>query len=83
MSTVFKGTVELPGKLFIPVYQTDLSTADTPTEAELDSAFGATLNASDEKAFLALIDENSASTNYILVVGSGGKWAFANLTVAS
>lgn len=58
--------------IIIPQTVTDLTTANTPTDAELDSAFGtpATLG----KGFIASIDENDADTNGMLVFTTAGAW---------
>jgi len=60
-----------------------LSTADvtTPTDAELDSAFGqpATLG----RRFIGIVDDNGAGTTYFLCMTDGTKWLVEQLTIAT
>lgn len=67
----------------VPAATTNLTTADTPTEAELDAAFGASSNASTDEAFVAVIDENGAATNGMIIFGMGGKWYHVQGTQAA
>ena len=67
----------------VPAKQTNLTTANTPTIAELDAAFGAASNASTTEAFVAVIDENGAATNGMIIFGMGGKWYHIQGTQAS
>lgn len=53
----------------------------TPTDAELDSAFGTPVTVGD--GFMAVLDDNGAGTNVWIVVAKNSKWWYAPLTEAT
>lgn len=61
------------------------STADvhntTPTDAELDTAFGTP--ASVGRGFIGTIDDADGDTNFYLAIPSDGSWYFIKLTKAT
>jgi hypothetical protein len=57
------------------------NTANPPTDAELDTAFGTP--AAVGSGFLAILDDNGAGNNVYLIVSDGSNWWHVALTKAS
>lgn len=69
--------------LYQPQQNTRISTANvtTPTDAELDSAFGTP--ATVGRGFMAFVDDNAAGTAGILVISDGANWWYLSMTKAT
>lgn len=69
------------GKPRVPQSTADIATAATPTDAELDSAFGTPAVLGD--GFVAVLDDNGAGSNAHICAVINGAWWYAAMTKAA
>lgn len=78
----FTGKVNASNAGFRTIVATDnISTASTPTDAELDTAFGTP--ATVGSGFVGILDDNDAGTDVHICFTDGSAWFFVQGTLAS
>lgn len=65
----------------VGIATSDADTANPPSDADLDTAFGQPADAGD--GFLALLDDASGDANVYLVASNGTSWWYVALTKAA